>query len=124
MRLVTKGLLLLLVPTVAQVGLLIGFCILHHETEYSYPRRAEQDIALLDGTTRYFLNDFATVLDIREYLDWQIPIEQSFDAHLDSPSLAATLAFRPSSAHIALTRPDGKRIRHSLWPKEERKSCP
>jgi hypothetical protein len=26
----------------------------------------------------------------------------------------ATLASRPSSAHIALMRPDGKRIRHSL----------
>ena len=41
----------------------------------------------------------------------------------DDGGLAATWAFRPSSAHIALTQPDGKRIRHSLWPKEERKAC-
>src|ERR1700674_5760461 len=52
-----------------------------------------------------------------------LPRRFSFDAHLDSPSLAATWEFRPSSVHIALTQPDGKRIRHSLWPKEGRKSC-
>jgi hypothetical protein len=43
--------------------------------------------------------------------------------HLDSPSLAATLAFRPSPAHIALTRPDGKRIR-ALFVAERRDSYP
>jgi hypothetical protein len=47
----------------------------------------------------------------------------SFDAHLDSPSLAATWAFRPSSAHIALTRPDGKRIRQLLMAERRAKSC-
>jgi PAS domain S-box-containing protein len=84
MRLVTKGLLLLLVPTVAQIGLLAGFCILQRETEYAYPRRAAQDIALIDGTTRYFLDDFAILSDIRDYLVWKVPLEESFSSNVEA----------------------------------------
>jgi PAS domain S-box-containing protein len=83
MRLVTKGLLLLLVPTVAQAGLLFGFYMLHREKEF-YPLRAMQDSAIADTITRFFLVDFLILHDLSGDLKNNVPVGNSESDHLSA----------------------------------------
>lgn len=81
MRLATKGLLLLILPTVAQLCTLGGFLLLQLEISF-YPRRAAQDIEHINGLTRFFLDDFAAVMDLQNAYVRKEPLGESSDAHM------------------------------------------
>lgn len=82
MRLVTKGLLLLLVPSLAQLGLIVGFNLVHRETEF-YPKRAQQDAEKFDGFVRYFLDDFSTVLEVQDAFVRKVPLSPAAADYLN-----------------------------------------